>query len=63
YNVSLTNCTIGDRCVFHNGVQIGQDGFGFFVDESGNMVKKPQTLGVQIGSDVEMGANTCVDRG
>ncbi|CAI5947611.1 unnamed protein product [Closterium sp. NIES-64] len=63
YNVSLTNCTIGDRCVFHNGVQIGQDGFGFFVDESGSMVKKPQTLGVQIGSDVEMGANTCVDRG
>ncbi|CAI5467253.1 unnamed protein product [Closterium sp. Yama58-4] len=63
YNVSLTNCTVGDRCVFHNGVQIGQDGFGFFVDESGNMVKKPQTLGVQIGSDVEMGANTCVDRG
>ncbi|CAI5490388.1 unnamed protein product [Closterium sp. Naga37s-1] len=63
YNVSLTNCTIGDRCVLHNGVQIGQDGFGFFVDESGSMVKKPQTLGVQIGSDVEMGANTCVDRG
>ncbi|GJP52676.1 hypothetical protein CLOM_g11769 [Closterium sp. NIES-68] len=63
YNVSLSNCTVGDRCLFHNGVQIGQDGFGFFVDEAGKMVKKPQTLGVQIGSDVEIGANTCIDRG
>ncbi|KAK8973598.1 hypothetical protein V6N11_044573 [Hibiscus sabdariffa] len=42
YNTALSNCTVGDSCVIHNGVCIGQDGFGFFVDEDGNMVKKPQ---------------------
>ncbi|CAK9182510.1 unnamed protein product [Ilex paraguariensis] len=46
YNVVLSNCTIGDSCVFHNGVCIGQDGFGFFVDECGDMVKKPQVSGI-----------------
>nr|XP_009777399.1 PREDICTED: probable UDP-3-O-acylglucosamine N-acyltransferase 2, mitochondrial isoform X2 [Nicotiana sylvestris] len=45
------------------GVCIGQDGFGFFVDEQGNMVKKPQTLNVRIENHVEIGANTCIDRG
>ncbi|GFS29852.1 trimeric LpxA-like enzymes superfamily protein [Actinidia rufa] len=35
YNVALSNCTIGDYCVIHNGVCIGQDGFGFFLDEHG----------------------------
>mmetsp|Transcript_35669 Transcript_35669/g.68403 ORF Transcript_35669/g.68403 Transcript_35669/m.68403 type:complete len:301 (-) Transcript_35669:286-1188(-) len=64
YNVALSNCVIGENCVFHNGVCIGQDGFGFFVDEqTGVVVKKPQELGVRIGSNVEVGANTCVDRG
>lgn len=63
YNVALTNCTIGDSCVIHNGVCIGQDGFGFYVDEHGNMVKKPQTLKVRIGNHVEIGANSCIDRG
>jgi UDP-3-O-[3-hydroxymyristoyl] glucosamine N-acyltransferase LpxD len=38
-------------------------GFGFYVDEHGNMVKKPQTLNVKIGNRVEIGANTCIDRG
>ncbi|XP_015574236.2 probable UDP-3-O-acylglucosamine N-acyltransferase 2, mitochondrial isoform X3 [Ricinus communis] len=63
YNVSLRNCTIGDSCVIHNGVSIGQDGFGFFVDEQGSMVKKPQLLSARIGNHVEIGANTCIDRG
>ncbi|XP_074334617.1 putative UDP-3-O-acylglucosamine N-acyltransferase 2, mitochondrial [Apium graveolens] len=63
YNVALTNCTVGDSCVIHNGVCIGQDGFGFYVDEDGNMVKKPQTLKVRIGNHVEIGANSCIDRG
>ncbi|XP_027105060.1 probable UDP-3-O-acylglucosamine N-acyltransferase 2, mitochondrial [Coffea arabica] len=63
YNVALTNCTIGDSCVIHNGVCIGQDGFGFLVDEQGNMLKKPQHLKVKIGNHVEIGANTCIDRG
>ncbi|MBA0748142.1 hypothetical protein Gogos_004991, partial [Gossypium gossypioides] len=50
YNAALSNCTVGDSCVIHNGVCIGQDGFGFFVDEDGNMVKKPQ-----IGHNVVIG--------
>ncbi|OMO76729.1 hypothetical protein CCACVL1_15476 [Corchorus capsularis] len=63
YNAALSNCTVGDSCVIHNGVCIGQDGFGFFVDEDGNMVKKPQMLNARIGNHVEIGANTCIDRG
>lgn len=63
YNVALSNCTIGGSCVVHNGVCIGQDGFGFFVDEHGNMTKKPQNLHARIGNHVEIGANTCIDRG
>lgn len=63
YNVSVTNCTIGDACFIHNGVCIGQDGFGFFVDEHGNMMKKAQMLSARIGNHVEIGANTCIDRG
>ncbi|GFZ03187.1 trimeric LpxA-like enzymes superfamily protein [Actinidia rufa] len=63
YNVSLSNCTIGDYCIIHNGVCIGQDGFGFFLDERGDMVKKPQILKALIGHHVEIGANTCIDRG
>ncbi|KAK6149803.1 hypothetical protein DH2020_017328 [Rehmannia glutinosa] len=50
YKVILSNCTIGDSCIIHHGVCIGQDGFGFFVDEEGLMVKKPQ-----IGHNVEIG--------
>ncbi|CAA3025074.1 probable UDP-3-O-acylglucosamine N-acyltransferase 2, mitochondrial [Olea europaea subsp. europaea] len=63
YNVVLTNCTIGDFCVIHNGVCIGQDGFGFLVDEQGHMVKKAQNLEARVGNHVEIGANTCIDRG
>ncbi|KAK6917358.1 Hexapeptide repeat [Dillenia turbinata] len=63
YNAVLCNCTIGDLCVVHGGVCIGQDGFGFFVDDQGNMVKKSQMLTARIGNHVEIGANTCIDRG
>ncbi|KAL0442890.1 UNVERIFIED_CONTAM: putative UDP-3-O-acylglucosamine N-acyltransferase 2, mitochondrial [Sesamum latifolium] len=63
YNVVFSNCSIGDFCVIHHGVAIGQDGFGFFVDEQGIMVKKPQTLKARIGNHVEIGANSCIDRG
>ncbi|XP_077243503.1 putative UDP-3-O-acylglucosamine N-acyltransferase 2, mitochondrial isoform X2 [Tasmannia lanceolata] len=63
YNVSLSNCSVGNSCVIHNGVCIGQDGFGFFVDEQGNILKKPQLLYVRVGNQVEVGANTCIDRG
>lgn len=63
YNAVLCNCSVGLSCVIHNGACIGQDGFGFFVDEEGNVLKKPQMLRVTIGSYVEVGANTCIDRG
>ncbi|KAI3710433.1 hypothetical protein L2E82_40213 [Cichorium intybus] len=63
YNVALANCTIGDSCVIHHGVCIGQDGFGFFLNEEGAMVKKPQDLKAHIGNNVEIGANSCIDRG
>lgn len=62
YNVKLSNCSVGSLCVIHHGASIGQDGFGFFVSD-GVVTKKPQLLHVKIGSNVEIGANTCIDRG
>lgn len=57
-------CTIGDRCIFHNNVSIGADGFGYRPSEDGRgLVKIPQIGTVVIGNDVEIGANSCVDRG
>lgn len=63
FNAVLSNCSVGLSCVIHNGVCIGQDGFGFYVDEDGRVLKKPQELNVKIGNYVEIGANTCIDRG
>ena len=54
--------TIGSRCILHGGVVIGADGFGFARDGS-QWVKIPQLGGVHIGDDVEIGANTTIDRG
>jgi UDP-3-O-[3-hydroxymyristoyl] glucosamine N-acyltransferase len=54
--------TIGERCVLHPGVVIGADGFGFAPDSDG-FVKVPQLGSVRIGNDVDIGANTTVDRG
>ncbi len=56
-------CTLGDRVVLHSGTVIGADGFGFVRDTTGGYVKFPQIGSVVIESDVEIGANTCVDRG
>ena len=55
-------CRIGARCILHSGVVIGADGFGFAPDR-GQWVKIEQLGAVHIGDDVEIGANTCVDRG
>jgi UDP-3-O-[3-hydroxymyristoyl] glucosamine N-acyltransferase len=55
-------CVIGDRCVLHSGVVIGADGFGF-APHQGQWVKIEQLGAVRIGDDVEIGANTCIDRG
>mgnify|MGYP000508810678 CR=1 FL=1 len=62
-NVSVYNdCVIGERCVIHSGAVIGADGFGF-ANEKGKWIKIPQTGRVVIGDDVEIGANTSIDRG
>jgi len=54
-------CRIGDRALIHNGAVIGSDGFGF-MEEGGRREKVPQTGIVVIGDDVEIGANTTIDR-
>lgn len=62
-NVSVYNeCQIGNRVILHSGVVIGADGFGF-APEKGQWVKIPQVGAVIIHDDVEIGANTCIDRG
>lgn len=53
---------IGKRCVVHAGAVIGADGFGFAPD-AGTWVKVPQVGTVRVGDDVEIGANTTIDRG
>lgn len=60
------NCQIGERAILHSGCVIGADGFGFAPDFSatgGEWVKIPQVGRVVIGNDVEIGANTTIDRG
>jgi UDP-3-O-[3-hydroxymyristoyl] glucosamine N-acyltransferase len=53
--------TIGDRVMILNGAVIGADGYGF-VEHGGTLIKVPQVGAVAIGDDVEIGANTTVDR-
>ncbi|MBQ8493250.1 MAG: UDP-3-O-(3-hydroxymyristoyl)glucosamine N-acyltransferase [Alistipes sp.] len=54
--------TIGKNCIIHSGVVLGADGFGFAPKEDGSFAKIPQLGNVIIEDDVELGANTCVDR-
>ena len=60
--VVYPGCRIGARAIIHSGVVIGADGFGIARDE-GRWVKIPQIGAVSIGDDVEIGANTTIDRG
>lgn len=55
-------CKIGCRCIIHAGAVIGADGFGFAPEPDGSYSKIPQLGIVEIGDDVEIGANTTVDR-
>ncbi len=55
-------CKIGDNCILHANVVVGSDGFGFAPREDGSYKKIPQTGIVTIEDDVEIGANTVVDR-
>lgn len=55
-------CVVGARCILHPGVVVGADGFGF-AQHKGQWEKIEQLGAVRIGDDVEIGANTCIDRG
>jgi UDP-3-O-[3-hydroxymyristoyl] glucosamine N-acyltransferase len=61
-HVSVSHAFIGNRVILHPGVRIGQDGFGFAMGPQGHL-KVPQVGRVIIQDDVEIGANTTVDRG
>jgi UDP-3-O-[3-hydroxymyristoyl] glucosamine N-acyltransferase len=61
-NVTVSHAYIGNRVILHPGVRIGQDGFGFAMGPQGHL-KVPQVGRVIIQDDVEIGANTTVDRG
>jgi UDP-3-O-[3-hydroxymyristoyl] glucosamine N-acyltransferase len=54
--------SVGERSVIHSGARLGSDGFGF-VPEGGRLAKVPQVGGCRIEADVEIGANTTIDRG
>jgi UDP-3-O-[3-hydroxymyristoyl] glucosamine N-acyltransferase len=56
-------CVVGARAIIHSGTVIGSDGFGFAREASGAWLKIPQLGRVVIGDDVEIGANTSIDRG
>jgi UDP-3-O-[3-hydroxymyristoyl] glucosamine N-acyltransferase len=60
--VSISHAVLGENVIIHSGAKIGQDGFGFASDQQGHY-KVPQLGKVVIGNNVEIGANTCIDRG
>ena len=64
-SANITLCEgvqVGARCIIHPGVVIGADGFGI-ANDKGQWIKVPQVGSVKIGDDVEIGANTTIDRG
>lgn len=62
-NVSVYHrCVIGENCIIHSGAVIGADGFGFTATAAGEQEKMPQVGNVIIEDDVEIGANTTIDR-
>lgn len=62
-NVNINYTEIGNNVIIHSGTSIGQDGYGFLPDGKGGILKIPQMDYVKIGNNVEIGANTCIDRG
>jgi UDP-3-O-[3-hydroxymyristoyl] glucosamine N-acyltransferase len=61
--VIYDNVSIGNDCVVHAGTIIGADGFGFVRDAASGYIKFPQIGTVEIADEVEIGANSCIDRG
>lgn len=63
-NVSIINdVEIGNDCLIHSGAVLGSDGFGFAFNDDGLPIKVEHFGGITIGNRVEIGANTCIDRG
>ena len=65
FNAAVTvyaRCTFGDRVIVHSGAVVGADGFGIAPDGE-RWIKVPQVGAVRVGDDVEIGANTTIDRG
>ncbi|HUR36763.1 MAG TPA: UDP-3-O-(3-hydroxymyristoyl)glucosamine N-acyltransferase [Terriglobales bacterium] len=63
-NVTIySGTTLGERVIVHAGAVLGSDGFGFVRDERGKYEKFPQIGKLHVGDDVEIGANTTIDRG
>ncbi|MEQ9115472.1 MAG: UDP-3-O-(3-hydroxymyristoyl)glucosamine N-acyltransferase [Rickettsiales bacterium] len=62
HGCTIQYAVIGNNCLIHPGARIGQDGFGFAMDK-GRYIKVPQIGHVIIGNNVEIGANTTIDRG
>ena len=62
-HASISHAICGDRVVLHPGARVGQEGFGFTPTPEGDYVTMPQLGRVLLGDDVEIGANSCVDRG
>ena len=58
----LARCRLGKRVILHSGAVIGSDGFGYATDAQGHRHKIPQVGTVELGDDVELGANSTVDR-
>ncbi len=56
------DCVVGDNCILHAGVVVGSDGFGFAPQADGSYQKIPQIGNVVLENDVEIGANTVIDR-
>lgn len=64
HNVSIQSAVkIGDYSIIHSGVVIGTEGYGYYLNSEGVPIQVPHFGGVTIGKNVEIGANTCIDRG
>lgn len=62
-NVTLyPHCQLGSRVIIHAGTVVGSDGFGYVPDQQGHHLKRPHVGRVVIEDDVEIGANSCIDR-
>ncbi|MBO1074284.1 UDP-3-O-(3-hydroxymyristoyl)glucosamine N-acyltransferase [Roseomonas marmotae] len=62
-HASVSHCLAGNRVTLHQGSRVGQEGFGFTPTPEGRYVTIPQLGRVLLGDDVEVGANSCIDRG